>query len=101
LLWYPAITIPGRIIDLTFQEFVKNVAGIFGCSVSMAILVWGLGTQLPANWPYWLLLAIQITFGIVSYFLLVHILRLQAYQEVKALFHDQWQKRNPLPVDAH
>lgn len=96
LLWYPAITIPGHIIGLTFKEFVKNVAGIFGCAAIMALLVFGLGIILPDDWPYWLLLTIQVAFGALIYLLLIHFLRLKAYQETKELLLEQWQKRHAL-----
>ena len=93
LIWYPSIEIPGRLIDLSFKEFVKNVASVFGCALGMAILVWILGRQFPQEWPYWLQLTLQVGVGGLVYWGLIHIFQIQAYEEAKALFWEQWHNR--------
>jgi PST family polysaccharide transporter len=89
LLWYPAITIPGRLIELSFKEYFENVASIFACSIGMSLLVWLIGSVLPAVWPYWLQLTVQVLSGSLTFLILIHFLKLQAYDEAKVLISEQ------------
>ena len=89
---YFALAIPGRLIDITFFEVVRAVAGIFGCAASMALLVWAVGWLLPADWPPWAYLAVQVLVGAVVYGGLVHLFRLLAYQDVRAIVAAQWRR---------
>ncbi len=93
VIWYPAITIPGRLINLTFWEFFKNVADVFACSIGMSLFVWQLGNWMPTSWPYWLQLIVQVTSGALTFLILVHVFKLQAYDEVRALIMEQLGKR--------
>lgn len=93
LIWYPAIEIPGRLIDMSFKEFIMNVAGIFGCALGMALVVWLLGTRFPSEWPNWFQLLIQVAIGSVVYISLIHIFRVRAYGEAKSLLLEQWHSR--------
>ena len=93
LIWYPAITIPGRLIGLTFWEFFKNLGGVFACSITMSILVWLIGYWMPVSWPYWLQLIIQVGSGAIVFLMLAHAFKLQAYDEVKVLLMEQWEER--------
>jgi PST family polysaccharide transporter len=93
LLWYPAITIPGRLIDLSFWEFFGNVIGIFACSIGMSLFVWLIGSWLPEVWPYWLQLAIQVSSGALIFLILIQAFKLQAYDEAKALVTEQLKRR--------
>jgi len=98
LIWYPAITIPGRLIDLTFWEFFKNLSGVFACSITMSILVWLIGYWMPLSWPYWLQLIIQVGSGAILFLMFAHVFKLQAYDEVKVLLTEQWQERKQRPI---
>ncbi|MCP4361150.1 MAG: MOP flippase family protein [Chloroflexi bacterium] len=98
LIWYPSVEIPGRLIDMSFKEFIVNVAGIFGCALGMALIVWALGTRFPSEWPNWLQLLIQVAVGVVVYWSLIHIFRVRAYSETKSLFLEQWHNRRVVTV---
>ena len=93
LLHYHGIIIPGRLIGMSFKEFHLNVAGIFACAVTMAILVWGVGVLLPNNWQPWIYLAIQVPCGMLVYWGLIHLFRVKAYQEVQELMKDHILRR--------
>ena len=98
LIWYPAITIPGRLIGLTFWEFFKNLGGVFACSIAMSMLVWLIGYWMPVSWPYWLQLIIQVGSGAIVFLMLAHAFKLQAYDEVKVLLMEQWEERKQQPI---
>ncbi len=98
IIWYPAITIPGRLINLTFWEFFKNHSGVFACSITMSILVWLIGYCMPVSWPYWLQLIIQVGSGAIVFLMFAHVFKLQAYDEVKVLLMEQWHKRKQQPI---
>jgi PST family polysaccharide transporter len=93
VVWYHGISIPGRLIDMTFGDFVQNLAGIFACAVVMAGAVYALGLALPPEWPHWLHLLTQVPAGVVIYWALVHSFGVQAYRETFDLLVEQWQRR--------
>jgi O-antigen/teichoic acid export membrane protein len=93
LLLYWNFSIPGKLIALTFSEVVWSVAGVFGCAVTMAAAVWMLGLLLPDGWPHPSHLLIKSLFGIVVYGLLIHLLQISAYAELKSLLIEQWRSR--------
>jgi O-antigen/teichoic acid export membrane protein len=90
LVAYPSIAIAVSLIDLTFMQVVKNLASVFGCATTMAILVWGMSRLLPANWPHWSYLTLQVPVGIAVFWTLVHLFKVQAYQDTRALVIEQW-----------
>jgi PST family polysaccharide transporter len=90
VLLYPSFAIPGRLINMGFWEVAGTVGSILGCALAMALLVWGLGLLLPADWPYWAYLAIQVPVGVAVYWSLVHLFKVPAYQDVRALAYEQW-----------
>ena len=98
VLLYPAFAIPGRLIGMTFSEVIRSVAGIFGCASGMAVVVWTLGLLLPSNCPHWGYLAIQVPFGAFVYLAILHLFRVRAYREVKALLIEQWHIRQTAKV---
>jgi PST family polysaccharide transporter len=85
VVWYPAMAIPLRLIDMTFGEFIRNLASIFGSSLVMAVGVWGLGLILPMDWPHWLRLAAQVAAGVVIFGGLAVGLKIQAYRDLVGL----------------
>lgn len=85
VIWYPSISVPGRLIGMTFGEFMRNVADIFALSGVMALAVWGLGLILPMDWPHWLTLAAQVAAGVVIFGGLVVGLKIQAYRDLVGL----------------
>lgn len=97
---YFAFAIPGRLINMTFGDVVRALAGIFGCAVSMALLVWAVGQLLPATLPHWVYLAIQVPVGMGFYLGLIHLFKLPAYRDVRSLAAEQWRLRRGHRVPA-
>lgn len=89
MLTFFNFAIPGKLIDMTFSEVVRSVAGIFGCAAVMALLVWGVGLLLPAGWPHWAYLVVQVPVGVLVYGGLVHLFKLRAYRDVRGLVAEQ------------
>ncbi len=85
LLTYWSFSIPGKLIGMGFGDVVRSVEGCFGCALAMAVAVWVLGLLLPARWPHWAYLAVQVPFGIIAYGILVHLIDLKAYREIREL----------------
>ena len=93
LLWYPAWTIPGRLINLRFSEMIKNLSGPFYCAVAMGVLVWTSGLFLPVNWPQWVYLAIQVPIGVMLYIAMMHIFKVRVFIETYELIGERWQEQ--------
>lgn len=98
LLLYPSWAIPGRLIGLSVGEIAGNVAKTFICAAAMAAGVWLLGLLLPPQWPSWGRLAAQVPFGMAAYLALIHCLKVEAYQELRALAAEQLQWRACAPA---
>jgi PST family polysaccharide transporter len=81
ILWYPAWSIPGRLIDLTFSEMIKSLSPAFFCALTMGAVVWGIKWILPDGMAHWQYLAIQIPVGVMLYLALVVNLKLDSWQE--------------------
>jgi PST family polysaccharide transporter len=93
VLLYPAFAIPGKLINMTFSEVALSVSGIFGCTLLMAFSVYLLSRVLPSEWPHWANLVLEVPFGIISYMLLIHIFKVEAYVDLRELFWKQWGNR--------
>ena len=89
LIYYPGIVIPGKLINLSFLEFHKNIWKILIASILMGIIIWVAGYILPDNWFAIVRLALQVLLGLTAYLILVHIFKVIAYHEIKSMyFHD-------------
>jgi len=101
---YPSFFFAGKLVGLTFRQLLENLASVFVCAAGMAGLVWGLASFIPANWPVWLSLIVQVAVGGGLYLGLIHGLRVKAYQEARALLIEQWQRlrgmRGATPVES-
>ncbi|HSD84747.1 MAG TPA: MOP flippase family protein [Anaerolineae bacterium] len=93
LLLYPTFAIPGKLIEMTFGEVARSIAGVLGCATVMAVLISLLNLVLPPEWPNWLSLAVQVLCGAAIYSLLARVLRLPAYGEAVTLFMEQAKPR--------
>jgi O-antigen/teichoic acid export membrane protein len=82
-LTYPGWRIAGNLINIRFNDMMRNLAQPFFCAAAMGILVLVEGLMLPPLWPQWLRLAAQTSFGLVVYTALVHLLRITAYKELR------------------
>jgi PST family polysaccharide transporter len=100
LVWVPAVRIPGRLIGLGFGEFVRNVAGIFGCSVAMAGFVWLLGESLPTATPEALGLGIQVLAGAAAFAALASAFDLEAWRDAQALIAERIRGTRPEPLPS-
>lgn len=94
LLLYWNLSIPGKLIDMSFSEIISSLMGVFGCAVAMAVVVWLFGIYLPESWPSWAYLLVQTSIGIVSYGFLTHLFNIPAYTDAKGILVEQWQKRH-------
>jgi PST family polysaccharide transporter len=79
LLWYPTWSIPARLIDLKFVTMLRRLAPTFFGATTMAFAVWMLGLIIPNGWSYATYLVLQVAFGAIVYWIVVHTFRLEAY----------------------
>ena len=93
LLVYPSITIATSLIGISFSDVLKNLWKILACAVSMGIAVIILDQILPDNMPQIVYLTIEVLFGVVLYFSLIHFLKLQAYLDLKQIVISQIKTR--------
>ena len=92
--------VAGRLINMTFGDVVRAIAGIFGCAAGMATMVWTAGLLLPSDWPHWAYLAVQVPLGVTVYLASLYIFKVRAYGEVKATLIEQWYIRKAAPAKA-
>jgi len=78
---YFHISIPGKLVGLSFKEVIRGLSGVSLSTVGMAMGVFGLRLVLPGNWPSGLLLALFVLSGAAIYWVLVHAFRVKAYGE--------------------
>lgn len=98
LLWYHSITIPGRLVGLSFGEFLANVAPVFALSLVMAAATWGVGGLLPEGWGAWPTLGVQVASGVTIFWALVRLLRIRAYREFVSLARELVTGAGPPPI---
>ena len=67
---YPNVYFADRLINLEFIELVQNLLGVLLCALGMSLIVYIVGKLLPDNWPSWAYLSIQVSIGIIIYFIL-------------------------------
>lgn len=89
-LLYPGYIIVGKLIDMSIGEIIGALDGILGCAAIMAIAVWAFGLILPSTWPSWAQLITQVLFGIGVYLIIIHMVGIQAYHDMKKLLFEQW-----------
>jgi O-antigen/teichoic acid export membrane protein len=80
LVWYPTWSIPARLIDLNFLTMLKKLSPTFYVAAAMAVAMWTLGLMFPSNWSYLIRLAVQVLFGIMVYWGLLHLFKVDAYR---------------------
>ncbi len=91
-VWYWGVSIPGKLINLNFLEYIENLVGIFSISCLMGLAVWSINF-LMYEWEKPLALGIQILTGILMYWGCLHIFKVKAYQEAVGLLQEQINKR--------
>ncbi len=78
---------------MTFYDVFSSVKGILGCAIVMAVFVTFLGFFIPQGWSHWSKMIIQVPFGVVIYVVLIHVINLKTYDQVKELIREQWAYR--------
>ena len=104
VLWYPGILIPGKLVGLSFWEFIENLGGVFGSSLVMAGVLWATVAAVPASWPSFAVLVAGIAIGVIVYWGTVEIFKVKAYSEMRDLIGEQrrrLQDRKSSLVGAH
>lgn len=89
LLWYPSWAIPGRLVNLSVSAIVTSLSGIFIVASAMGFVVALAGWLTPSSWPAVIKLTVQVTLGVIIYLGLLHLLRIQAYQDVRSLLAER------------
>nr|HQU72345.1 lipopolysaccharide biosynthesis protein [Calditrichia bacterium] len=97
LVFYPGITIAGRLIGMNFTEVIVAAAGPFWCSLIMALLVWGMDTLIPDTVPHLLVLGLNMTLGAFSYIAMLHLFRIKAYLRIRNLLVERLKARGKQP----
>ena len=85
LIWYPSWSIPARLINLNFLTMLKQLAPTFYVAAAMAVVMWPLGLMFPSNWSYAIRLTVQVLFGILVYWGLLHLFKVDAYRTASGL----------------
>jgi len=99
LMAYPEWTVPGRLINLSLGDMLKNVSSPLYCAAGMSAAVLVLGVILPGERPHWANLAVQVPFGAGVYAVLIHVFKIRAYCEVRELAIEQWRLRYRMPAE--
>jgi O-antigen/teichoic acid export membrane protein len=93
-VWYPTWSKAGHLLNLTFNELLKNVAGPFACAAAMGILLWTSDRWVFGSWVVWLRLGIQVVAGALIYGALVRLFRLQSWVEVQNILLEMGGQRS-------
>jgi len=72
----------GSLVDMSFGEYVQNVARIFGCAAVMSLSVYLLGSLMPKQLHPVPCLIIQVAVGISLYGGLIVGFKVKAYHEL-------------------
>ena len=80
-IFYPCLSIPGRLIGLSVREIGSSIAGSVMCSITMGVIVFGVGQWLVGGRKS-VVLGGQITIGVLSYWAMIHVFQLRAYTDL-------------------
>ena len=99
----PAYRSSTRLVNLSIGRIVREVAPIICCTAGMAGVVALLGRSLSSAWAPWLELLIEVSVGVGTYALLIHLFKPQAYRDGRTLLDEwlrgEWQLRTPSATD--
>jgi O-antigen/teichoic acid export membrane protein len=93
LLWYPSLSIPGRLVGIQVKDVLRAVTGALVDSLVMGLAVCGIGWLLPDSIDDWLELALLTATGVLVYGALTIGLRRQAWLELAALLRERLSRR--------
>lgn len=77
------LALPGRLVSLSLRDVLRITWPPIACAVLMGGAVVAVRLILPVAWPAWLRLLLEIGAGAACYWLLIHLLQLQAYQQAR------------------
>lgn len=89
LLLYPNVVIAGRLIGITFQEFILNVLDVLVAAGLMSVFVWSIKRQLLVDLTPVVALLLQTSIGIMAYGFIVLLMKPKAYHDVLKLLSRQ------------
>ena len=90
--FYFDLRIAGRLITLSPGDVFVALRTVVVCAVAMAVVVWIIGLLLTTLLPSWVILGVQITVGLLLYGVLLHLLHVEAYQDLRQLIAEQLHK---------
>lgn len=90
LIWYPAWSIPGRLIGLSFTEMLINLVSPFLVSVLMGVSIWMLDHAVFSALTRMARLMFDVLTGVGLYCVLIAAFRVRAYGEAKRFASDLW-----------
>lgn len=96
LLMYPGTKIVCDLVDLPIGVYVKNLAGIALCAVSMAIVVVILGFYIkPYLGPTTSLIVLACS-GATTYLILIVVFRVKAFDDCRSIISSRFAKKTTL-----
>jgi len=86
IIFYPAIAIPGRLIEMRFSEFLKTIAPQLTASLLMGLFVAGLVTIVSAYWTSAVTVSMSFFCGGIVYAVLLYLLKSPSLYRALDLF---------------
>ena len=80
LLWYHAITIPGKYIGLSFLEFIRNIQSVFACAIITGIIVYFFAEYVTFMSHFFYLSTVSLVYMLI-YLSIIILLKIDIYQE--------------------
>jgi O-antigen/teichoic acid export membrane protein len=96
LLVYPQLTIPGKLINMKFQDVYKKVIGILICSVLMAVIIFLTNQIFIGQFSNILKLIMDVVLGVLAYIFLIWIFKLEAPKKIFTLIKELKMKKQKL-----
>ncbi len=91
---FPSLYFLRSIINIRFREVFGGLSKVFFLTLAMGAFVLVVGAAVPAAWPAWALLLVQVAVGSAFYLAAAHFLNVPAYEEARALVQE---KLRPAP----
>jgi len=85
ILWYPAWSIPGRLVGLTFARMLGPLLPSISCACLMGLAVWAVGRASMSSLPIGCVLALQVLCGMSIYYALIAVFFTGELTEFKTL----------------
>jgi PST family polysaccharide transporter len=86
---YPNFYFAGGLVDLSFKELVINLTPVTIVSLSMGGIVLLIEYFIPADWNSLVHLLIEVPAGVLTYWLLVKLFEIRAYDEIIGIIKEK------------